>query len=107
MSRALAELQAEAQRNDLMPCRIVRLWPNDFPVGEAHRQGFYHAPLDPTHTRPVIEDRIYLGRTLSEAKQNLLNAKLPKQAVTKEDTTPVVKQKATPYKRRRKAYAAS
>lgn len=79
MSRALAELQAEAARNNLMPCRIVRLWPNDFAVGEAHRQGFYYAPLDPTHTRPKEDERVFLGVTLSDAKEALLNGKLPKE----------------------------
>lgn len=78
MTRALAELQAMAERKGGLPCRIYRLWPNDLPADEVHKQGFYWAPLDPCRMRPVKEDRIYLGLALSDAKDALLKLKLPK-----------------------------
>lgn len=80
MTRALAELQAEAERKDSLPCRIYRLWPNDLPADEVHKQGFYWAPLDPCRMRPEKEKEIFLGLSLSDAKNTLLKMDLPKES---------------------------
>ena len=78
MSRSLVELQAIAEKRNTLACRIVRLWPNDLPTNEVDKHGFYWCVLDKTRMRPLKENRVYLGKTLSEAKSTLLKVKLPK-----------------------------
>lgn len=78
MSRALAELQAMCERKGSMPCRVIRLWPNDLPADQIHLQGFYWCQLDNARMHAVKEGRIFLGLTLSDAQNTLLNLKLPK-----------------------------
>ena len=78
MSRALAELQAICERKSSIPCRVIRLWPNDLPADQVHKQGFYWAPLDPTRTRPEKDNRVFLGLTLTDAKNTLLKFNMSK-----------------------------